>query len=237
MSLDTAAPPTPVDTKFSGGETASVDAASATQTSGHAKTGSTSAAAASTAAATSSPNPAAGNSGSNAGQQLTLRALVTSREAGIIIGKAGKNVADLREATGVRAGVSKVVPGVPDRVLTVTGTTEGIIKVCSVLVGGCLTANCSLTGIWLNSAQPRRKRCHPRRGGCRAKLVGQQFCPAFARRQCYHGRHHWKSWRQHSGHAAKVQQQDCDCQGDATELYGANCFCRRHSVGRRRHCW
>ncbi|TKA59567.1 hypothetical protein B0A55_11978, partial [Friedmanniomyces simplex] len=54
--------------------------------------------------------------------QLTLRAIVTSREAGVIIGKAGQNVADVRDKTGVRAGVSKVVQGVHDRVLTVTGS-------------------------------------------------------------------------------------------------------------------
>lgn len=58
--------------------------------------------------------------------QLTLRAIVTSKEAGVIIGKAGQNVADLRDKTGVRAGVSKVVPGVHDRVLTVTGALNGI---------------------------------------------------------------------------------------------------------------
>ncbi|CAK4032610.1 RNA-binding rnc1 [Lecanosticta acicola] len=58
--------------------------------------------------------------------QLTLRAIVTSKEAGVIIGKAGQNVADLRDKTGVRAGVSKVVPGVHDRVLTVTGALTGI---------------------------------------------------------------------------------------------------------------
>lgn len=55
--------------------------------------------------------------------------MVSSREAGIIIGKAGKNVADLREATGVKAGVSKSVPGVQERVLTVTGTLEAVGKV------------------------------------------------------------------------------------------------------------
>ncbi|OTA34733.1 hypothetical protein BTJ68_05278 [Hortaea werneckii EXF-2000] len=58
--------------------------------------------------------------------QLTLRAIVTSKEAGVIIGKAGQNVADLRDKTGVRAGVSKVVPGVHDRVLTVTGALNGV---------------------------------------------------------------------------------------------------------------
>merc|ERR1711939_1143213 len=67
-------------------------------------------------------------------QQFTLRALVSSKEAGVIIGKAGKNVADLREATGVKAGVSKVVPGVPERVLSVTGTLEGVTKAYSSIL-------------------------------------------------------------------------------------------------------
>lgn len=65
--------------------------------------------------------------------QLTLRAIVTSKEAGVIIGKAGKNVADLRDETGVRAGVSKVVPGVHDRVLTVTGALSGIAKAYGIV--------------------------------------------------------------------------------------------------------
>lgn len=60
--------------------------------------------------------------------QLTLRALVSSKEAGVIIGKGGKNVADLRDATGVKAGVSKVVQGVHDRVLTITGGCEPVAK-------------------------------------------------------------------------------------------------------------
>ena len=64
-----------------------------------------------------------------AASQVTLRALVTTKEAGVIIGKQGKNVADLRDQTGVKAGVSKVVPGVHDRVLTVTGALESVSKV------------------------------------------------------------------------------------------------------------
>ncbi|EAS36601.3 KH domain RNA-binding protein [Coccidioides immitis RS] len=59
---------------------------------------------------------------------LTLRAIVSTKEAGVIIGKAGKNVADLRDETGVKAGVSKVVQGVHDRVLTVTGPLQGTAK-------------------------------------------------------------------------------------------------------------
>lgn len=64
---------------------------------------------------------------------LTLRAIVSSKEAGIIIGKAGKNVADLRDETGVKAGVSKVVQGVHDRVLTVTGPLQGTAKAYSMV--------------------------------------------------------------------------------------------------------
>ncbi|VBB86895.1 Putative poly(rC)-binding protein similar to PCBP3 of Mus musculus [Podospora comata] len=71
---------------------------------------------------------------------MTLRAIVSSKEAGVIIGKAGKNVADLRDETGVKAGVSKVVPGVYDRVLTITGGCEAIskayAKVASALMEG-----------------------------------------------------------------------------------------------------
>ncbi|KAK3068850.1 hypothetical protein LTS18_000503, partial [Coniosporium uncinatum] len=70
--------------------------------------------------------------------QITLRAIVSSKEAGVIIGKAGKNVADLRDETGVRAGVSKVVPGVHDRVLTVTGPLSGISKAYQIVSKGLL---------------------------------------------------------------------------------------------------
>ena len=74
-------------------------------------------------AASRSPSP------TSAHDVLTLRALVTTKEAGVIIGKGGKNVADLREQTGVRAGVSKVIPGVHERVLTVGGSVDAIAKV------------------------------------------------------------------------------------------------------------
>ncbi|EEH36499.1 KH domain RNA-binding protein [Paracoccidioides lutzii Pb01] len=69
---------------------------------------------------------------------LTLRAIVSSKEAGVIIGKAGKNVADLRDETGVKAGVSKVVQGVHDRVLTVTGPLQGAAKAYAIVAKSLL---------------------------------------------------------------------------------------------------
>jgi heterogeneous nuclear rnp K-like protein 2 len=73
-----------------------------------------------------------------AGTQLTLRAIVSSKEAGVIIGKGGKNVADLRDETGVRAGVSKVVQGVHDRVLTITGGCEAISRAYAIVARSLL---------------------------------------------------------------------------------------------------
>ncbi len=56
---------------------------------------------------------------------------MSTRDAGVIIGKGGKNVADLREQTGVKAGVSRVVTGIHERVLSISGTVESVAKVCS----------------------------------------------------------------------------------------------------------
>jgi len=76
-------------------------------------------------------------------ETLTLRALVSTKDAGVIIGRAGKNVADLREQTGVKAGVSKVIPGVHERVLTVTGSVEGVTKAYTLIVDQLVEAESS----------------------------------------------------------------------------------------------
>lgn len=71
---------------------------------------------------------------------ITLRALISTKEAGIIIGKAGETVAKLRDQTKVKAGVSKVVSGVQDRVLSITGTVDQIAEVrCRSFVEQCLS--------------------------------------------------------------------------------------------------
>ncbi|GAA5823394.1 hypothetical protein JCM10212_004315 [Sporobolomyces blumeae] len=64
---------------------------------------------------------------------LTLRALVSSKEAGVVIGRGGSTIAEIREKANVKAGVSKVVPGVPDRVLSIGGTTESVAKAYSLV--------------------------------------------------------------------------------------------------------
>lgn len=69
---------------------------------------------------------------------LTLRSLVSTKEAGVIIGKGGANVAELREKSGVKAGVSKVIQGVHDRVLSITGTIESIALAFSLIAATIL---------------------------------------------------------------------------------------------------
>lgn len=63
---------------------------------------------------------------------VSLRALVSTKEAGAIIGKSGKNVSELRDETGVKAGVSKPIPGVVDRIMTVSGSLDSVAKALSI---------------------------------------------------------------------------------------------------------
>jgi len=62
---------------------------------------------------------------------ISLRSLVTIKDAGIIIGKGGKNVSEVREITGVKAGVSPVVEKVNERILTVSGNLDSVAKAYS----------------------------------------------------------------------------------------------------------
>jgi transcription antitermination factor NusA-like protein len=60
---------------------------------------------------------------------MSIRALVSTKEAGIIIGKSGKNVNEIREQSGSRVNISEIVPGATERVLTITGRLDTIAKV------------------------------------------------------------------------------------------------------------
>jgi heterogeneous nuclear rnp K-like protein len=90
--------------------------------------------------------------------QLTLRAIVSSKEAGVIIGKGGKNVADLRDETGVKAGVSKVVQGVHDRILTIAGGCEAISKAYAIVAKALLEGapNMGMGGVVSNNGTHRK---------------------------------------------------------------------------------
>jgi heterogeneous nuclear rnp K-like protein 2 len=88
-----------------------------------------------------SPTRSGSESPSNGPDNLTLRALVSTKDAGVIIGKAGRNVAELRDQTGVKAGVSKVVPGVHERVLTISGPVDRVAKAYALIVAQLVETN------------------------------------------------------------------------------------------------
>ncbi|KAG6897349.1 hypothetical protein C0992_002275 [Termitomyces sp. T32_za158] len=90
-----------------------------------------------------SPTPQSRSPSPSPRDTLTLRALVSTKDAGVIIGKAGKNVADLREQTGVKAGVTKVIPGVHERVLTVTGPVDSVAKAYTLIISQLVAASSS----------------------------------------------------------------------------------------------
>ncbi|KAI8802968.1 hypothetical protein BJ742DRAFT_830745 [Cladochytrium replicatum] len=54
---------------------------------------------------------------------MALRALIPTKEAAVI-GKNGKNVAEMREYSGAKITVSDLVPGAHERVVTVSGADQ-----------------------------------------------------------------------------------------------------------------
>lgn len=70
----------------------------------------------------------------------TLRALVATREAGIIIGASGKTVANIRESTGVKAMVLAPVPGCSDRILKVSGSIGNVAAAIGLVAAALIEA-------------------------------------------------------------------------------------------------
>ncbi|RCI02926.1 RNA binding protein, heterogenous nuclear RNP-K like protein [Rhizopus stolonifer] len=64
---------------------------------------------------------------------FSLRALVLTKEAGIIVDKGDSNVAQIRQTTNERAGISEVVKGLNDRILTRTSTLAGVAQAYALM--------------------------------------------------------------------------------------------------------
>jgi len=58
----------------------------------------------------------------------SIRSMVTSKEAGVIIGREGKNITKIREESTAKVTVSEHVPGSLDRIITVTGEIDTVVK-------------------------------------------------------------------------------------------------------------
>ncbi|GMM47661.1 Hek2 protein [Pichia kluyveri] len=57
---------------------------------------------------------------------ITYRLLVSRRETGAIIGKEGSNISQIRDKYDIKAGVSKVIDGCIDRVLSISGKIDNV---------------------------------------------------------------------------------------------------------------
>lgn len=72
---------------------------------------------------------------------ITYRILVSRREAGAIIGKEGMNITRIRNQFDIKAGVSKIIDGCIDRILTVTGMVDNIPDALVEIAQSILDAN------------------------------------------------------------------------------------------------
>ncbi|TRY68469.1 hypothetical protein TCAL_06845 [Tigriopus californicus] len=72
------------------------------------------------------PNPSEATSAT-----LTLRMIMSGKEVGSIIGKGGEIINNIREDSGAKIHISD--GSVPERIVTVTGTTDAILKAFSLI--------------------------------------------------------------------------------------------------------
>jgi heterogeneous nuclear rnp K-like protein 2 len=62
---------------------------------------------------------------------ISLRAIVSTKDAGVIIGKGGKNVSEIREQSGAKVTISEMVHGALERILTASGPLDAVALVGS----------------------------------------------------------------------------------------------------------
>jgi len=76
--------------------------------------------------------PAAAASGAEAFKAMVhMRCLILTQDASVIIGKGGVHIAEIRKKSAARVLVSEAIPGVPERILNISGQLENVAKVRS----------------------------------------------------------------------------------------------------------
>lgn len=70
-------------------------------------------------------------SSDNVGNNLTLRMILAGREVGVIIGKAGETINNIRQTSGARIHISD--GSCPERVITVVGPPEAVCEAYSLM--------------------------------------------------------------------------------------------------------
>lgn len=88
-------------------------------------------AAASSAAASSAD---AQQAQSPAAQTITMRTLIVTQDASVIIGKQGKNINEIRDKSGSKLNITESVAGNPERIMSVSGPLDAVSKAFGLIV-------------------------------------------------------------------------------------------------------
>ncbi|KAK6903801.1 poly(rC)-binding protein 2/3/4 [Kwoniella mangroviensis CBS 8886] len=67
-------------------------------------------------------------------QQISMRSLIVTQDASIIIGRGGAHVNEIREKSSARVTVSESIPGNPERILNVSGALDAVAKAFGLIV-------------------------------------------------------------------------------------------------------
>lgn len=66
---------------------------------------------------------------SQTAQTITMRTLIVTQDASVIIGKQGKNINEIRDKSGSKLNITESVPGNPERIMSVSGPLDAVSKV------------------------------------------------------------------------------------------------------------
>ena len=73
-----------------------------------------------------------GSEGSSA-SALFLRAIISTKMVGAVIGRGGSTVSTIRDETATKVTISEPVQGSSERILTISGPLEGVAKAFSMI--------------------------------------------------------------------------------------------------------
>ncbi|GAA5887355.1 hypothetical protein JCM6882_002503 [Rhodosporidiobolus microsporus] len=65
---------------------------------------------------------------------ITMRTLIVTQDASIIIGKQGKNIIEIRDKSGAKINITEAVPGNPERIMSVSGALDAVSKAFGLIV-------------------------------------------------------------------------------------------------------